>query len=72
MNGIEKDLQGTARVIRLDINSELGRTGADAYGVTSVPTTLVLDGGGKVVHRETGIPDRGDVVRRVTGVQRLG
>lgn len=62
MNGIEKDLEGTARVIRLDIGSELGRAGASTYGVTSVPATLVLDGAGGVVHRETGLPDRKAVV----------
>lgn len=64
MNGIEKDLEGTARVIRLDINSEVGKAGAGTYGVTSVPTTLVLDGAGDVLHRETGIPSRKEVVAR--------
>lgn len=64
VNGIEKDLEGTARVIRLDIASDLGRAAAGRHGVTSVPTTLVLDGGGDVVHRETGVPDRGEVVAR--------
>lgn len=66
MNGIEKELEGTARVIRLDIGSELGRSVAGRYGVASVPTTLVLDGAGEVVHRETGIPDRQEVVARAS------
>ena len=62
VNGIEKDLEGTARVIRLDISSRLGKEGAKAYGVTSVPTTVVIDGAGKMVHRESGLPDREGVV----------
>lgn len=65
VNGIEKDLEDTARVIRLDIGSELGKEAAGRFGVTSVPTLLVLDGAGEVVHRETGMPSREEVVARV-------
>ena len=64
VNGIEEDLEGTARVIRLDIGSEPGKSVARRYEVTSVPTVLVLDGRGEVVHRETGHPDREAVVDR--------
>lgn len=64
VNGIEKDLEGTARVIRLDIGSDLGGEAADRFGVSAVPTTLVLDGAGEVVHRETGLPDRDEVVAK--------
>lgn len=66
VNGIEKDLEGRARVIRLDIGSELGKAAAGRYGVSGVPTTLVLDGAGEVVHRSTGVPDRQEVVARAT------
>lgn len=64
MDGIEKDLEDTARVIRLDISSELGKSVAGSYGVTSVPTTLVLDGTGEEVYRDTGLPSRKKVVAR--------
>lgn len=64
MNGIEKELEGTVRVVRLDIASNLGKSVAQRYGVSAVPTVLVLDGEGEVVHRESGIPDREDVVAR--------
>ncbi len=63
MHGIEKELEGTARVIRLDIASEVGKEAAGRYGVSSVPTTLVVDGTGDVVHRSTGLPSRDEVVR---------
>lgn len=65
MHGIEKDLEGDARVVRLDISSELGRSVASRYGVTGVPTTLVLDGTGELVHRDTGLPSRKEIVARV-------
>jgi thiol-disulfide isomerase/thioredoxin len=65
VNGIEKDLEGTARVVRLDIGSDLGKSVAGRYGVTSVPALVVLDGSGEVVHRESGLPDREEVVSRV-------
>jgi len=64
VDGIEKDLEDTARVIRLDISSELGKSVAGSYGVTSVPTTLVLDGTGEEVYRDTGLPSRKKVVAR--------
>lgn len=37
LQGIEKELEGTARVIRLDIASEVGKEAAGRYGVSSVP-----------------------------------
>lgn len=64
VNGIEQDLEGAVDVIRLDIGSELGKSAAGRYGVTAVPTTLVLDGEGEVVHRDSGMPSRGDVVAK--------
>lgn len=64
VNGIEDDLEGTARVVRLDIGSDLGKSVAGRYGVTVVPTTLVVDGGGEVIHREEGMPSRESVVKQ--------
>lgn len=64
VNGIEEDLEGIARVLRLDIGSKLGKEAASRFGVSSVPTMLVLDGAGEVVHRESGRPDREEVVAR--------
>lgn len=62
MNGIEKDLEGVAGVVRLDISSELGKSVASRYGVTGVPTTLVLNRAGELVHRDTGLPGRQEIV----------
>jgi thioredoxin-like negative regulator of GroEL len=68
VNGIEEDLEGTARVIRLDIASDRGKKVAGRYGVDAVPTIVVLDGEGEVAHRESGVPDREEVVSRATAV----
>lgn len=62
VDGLERDLTNQVAVIRLDILTELGRTAAGLYGVRAVPTLLVVDGQGQVVHQTAGIPtDPGQV-----------
>jgi thioredoxin-related protein len=68
VDGIEKDLEGTARVIRLSAMSELGSQVAQRYGVRGVPTIVVLDGTGQVIAQSVGIPDRADLVAQVKGL----
>ena len=68
VDGIEKDLEGTARVIRLSVTSELGSRMAQRYGVRGVPTIVVLDGAGQVVAQSVGMPDRADLVAQVNGL----
>ena len=65
MDGIEKDLKGTARVIRLNLMSKVGREFAARYGVRSIPTLVVLDGDSKEIYRQTGMPDRREVVAQL-------
>lgn len=62
VNGIEKDLDGKSEVIRIDMLSSIGNELATGYGVTVVPTTLVLNGRGDVIYRHSGLPDRNQVV----------
>lgn len=50
-------MRGQATVLRIDLLSGVGREAARAYGVRMVPTTLLFDGEGRVVLRETGLPD---------------
>ena len=68
VDGIEKDLEGTAQVIRLSIMSELGSRVAQRYGVRGVPTIVVLDGSGEVVGQSVGMPDRAELVAQVMGL----
>ncbi len=58
VNGIEKDLQGRAPVVRLNMLSAQGQQLAQRFDVKGLPTLLVLDGSGKVIHRQSGIPDK--------------
>lgn len=50
-------MRGQATVLRIDLLSRVGREAARAYEVRVVPTTLLFDGKGRVVLRETGLPD---------------
>ncbi len=68
VDGIEKDLRGKAEVVRLNMLSRLGREIASRYGVPAVPTLVVLDGDGNVIHKRTGRPDRREVVARVSAL----
>jgi thioredoxin-related protein len=68
VDGIEKDLEGTAKVIRLSVTSEVGNRMAQRYGVRGVPTIVVLDGEGEVVTLSGGVPDRASLVAQVQGL----
>jgi thioredoxin-related protein len=59
---LEKELEGEADVIRVNVMSDLGLTLAREYGVRATPTMLVFDGAGNVVHARAGVPD-GSAVR---------
>mgnify|MGYP001550230039 CR=1 FL=1 len=66
VDGFEKDLQGRAKVIRLDVTSALGREIALSYGITGVPSTVVVSGQGEVVLQQSGIPSRKAIVEKAT------
>ena len=66
VNGIEKDLEGRAKVVRVNLLSKLGRELARAYGVTAIPAMIVFDGGGRVRHSHQGVPNRHRIVNEVS------
>ena len=68
VDGIEKDLEGAARVVRLSVTTESGSQVAQRYGVRGVPTIVVLDGAGQVVAQSVGVPNRADLVAQVMGL----
>ena len=67
MDGLERDLDGQARVVRLSVLSELGREVAQRYGVRGVPTFLIFDGQGELIERQVGFPDRNGIKTLVLG-----
>ena len=54
MDRLEHDLKGQVQVLRLSALSRVGRELATRYGVRGVPTFLLFDGAGKVVHHQVG------------------
>lgn len=54
MDRLERDLEGQARVLRLGVWSTVGRQLAARYGVRGVPTFLLFDGKGHMVHYQVG------------------
>ncbi len=67
MDGLERELKGQARVVRLSVLSELGQDVAQRHGVRSVPTFLVFDSQGKLIEQQVGFPDRGKIKALVAG-----
>ena len=51
---LEQDLEGQAQVLRLSIWGALGRQMAARYGVRGVPTFLLFNGEGEMVHYQVG------------------
>lgn len=66
MDGIERSLYNRAEVLRLNVTDGVGRELAIRYGVTGVPTLILLDADGDVVLRQTGRLKQEDVVEAVT------
>jgi thioredoxin-related protein len=66
VDGLEKDLQGQADVVRLSVLSELGRDVAMQYGVRAVPTFLIFDAQGTLIGRQVGFPNREQIETLVT------
>ncbi|MCL4303731.1 MAG: hypothetical protein KJ077_49050 [Anaerolineae bacterium] len=65
VDGLERDLAGRARVVRLDLLSSLGRQAAHHFGVRGLPTLLVVDGKGQVILTQVGLLRPGEVHRQV-------
>ena len=65
VDGLERDLQGQAQVLRVGVMDDVGGTLALRYGVRGVPTLVVLNGAGEVVLKQTGMLDRAEVMAAV-------
>jgi thioredoxin-related protein len=63
---LERELDGQAQVVRLDVFGKVGGELAKQYNVASMPTFLVFDGDGTLLARQVGIPDRVRIKALVT------
>jgi thioredoxin-related protein len=68
VDGIERELEGRAQVLRLNVMDGVGGQLAARYGARGVPTLVVLDGEGNVVYVKTGSPNRGEIIAAVDGL----
>jgi thioredoxin-related protein len=55
---LEQELQGQVQVLRLSVADDVGGQLAVRYGARGVPTFVLLNGTGKVVFQQGGMPDR--------------
>ena len=67
VDGLERELEGQARVVRLSALNALGQEVAQRYDVRGVPTFLIFDGQGELIGRQVGFPNRGEIKALVTG-----
>ena len=70
VDGLENDLQGRARVMRLNVLDSVGMNAARRFKVRAVPTFIVFDGQGGVVETQIGIPNRAKIVLAVDALSR--
>ena len=67
VDGLERELEGQARVVRLSALNALGQEVAQRYDVRGVPTFLIFDGQGELIGRQVGFPNRSEIKALVTG-----
>ena len=68
VDGIERELEGRAQVVRLSVMDSVGGQLALRYGARGVPTMVVLNGAGEVVYVKIGSPNRGEILAAVEGL----
>jgi thioredoxin-related protein len=51
---LERDLEGQAQVLRLSVWGSVGKQLAATHAVRGVPTFLLFDGEGQMIHRQVG------------------
>jgi thioredoxin-like negative regulator of GroEL len=70
VDGLEHDMKGKVRFTKVDVGTDEGAKVAASFGLGGVPAFVLLDGQGRVLHRQVGgTPDR-DAIR--TKVAALG
>ena len=68
VDGLERELEGQVRVLRLSVTDGVGGQLALRYGARGVPTMVLLDGEGNVAYVKTGSPNRGEILAAVEGM----
>jgi thioredoxin-like negative regulator of GroEL len=67
VDGLERRMGERLSVVRVDVNTDEGRTLAARYGVSALPTYVLVAPGGRVAYRQVGgRPDADEIERRVS------
>lgn len=70
VDGLERELHGRMKVLRVDIESPSARVIAARYGLRATPTYVLLDGNGREVWRKVGGgPDRDTVIAQLSRLE---
>ncbi len=67
VDGLERELAGRARVIRLNVADAIGEQARDRYGVEKVPSLLQVDRSGVESYRSEGKLPRKQQVTEALG-----
>ncbi len=62
---LERELEGEAKVLRLNVKEPVGREMASRLGVRGVPTFFVINGDGRIVYGRAGSPDIAEILAAV-------
>ena len=65
MDRLERELEGRAQVLRLDVMDKVGGELAMRYNVRGVPTFLLVNGAGEVVLRQVGVLNQAEILAAV-------
>ena len=69
MNGLERELEGRALVVRLNVAEEPGRRARERFETEKVPSIILLDGSGREVYRTEGkLPRRQQIFEALDGL----
>jgi hypothetical protein len=64
VDGLERRIHDRANFARIDSTTDDGARIASRYGVTALPTYLLLDPEGRVLYRQTGGRPNADEIER--------
>jgi len=67
VDGLEQDLEGQLRVVRLNVNSAAGRELGARWRANLTPTFLLFDGAGREVWRSIGAPSANAIQAQLEG-----
>jgi len=70
VDGLKSEMKGRAKTLGVDVGSDAGGPVAAKFGVSMVPTFVLLDGDGRVIYKKVG--GRPDVEAIRGALARLG